>query len=191
MATRSSAKLLHSKSYAETRKHAETSLRLRRTKKISGGGINILYFTVQRLYSFWALIWSSEKWHQCRVTISLPKVTASLRFEETRVGGGRRTQVKARGGDRWARRKSDTTCIFLPAQQFSCWFLLLSHVLQCVGGDWVSWPWDGESTTSTGTEHLHWPFRKVMSKHNAYYSCDILYKYCNTGHVQCHHVCSL
>lgn len=62
MATRSSAKLLHSKSYAETQKH--------------GGGISILYFTVQRLYSFWALIWSSEEWHQCRVTISLPRVTA-------------------------------------------------------------------------------------------------------------------
>lgn len=190
MATRSSAKLLHSKSYAETRKHAETSLRLRRTKKISGGA-SIYYILLCKDCTPFELSFGAQRSDTSAESPFLsPRLQPAFALKR-RVGGGRRTQVKARGGDRWARRKSDTTCIFLPAQQFSCWFLLLSHVLQCVGGDWVSWPWDGESTTSTGTEHLHWPFRKVMSKHNAYYSCDILYKYCNTGHVQCHHVCSL
>lgn len=139
MATRSSAKLLHSKSYAETQKH--------------GGGASVYYILLCKDCTPFELSFGAQ-----RIDTSAESPFLSPRLQPgTWVGGGR-AQVKAQGGDRWARRKSDTTCIFLPAQQFSCWFLLLSHVPQCVG---VSWPWDGASTT-TGAER--WPFRKVMNK---------------------------
>lgn len=187
MATRSSAKLLHSKSYAETRKHAETSFRLRRTKKISGGGWGHQYII---FYCAKIVLLLSSHLELRGVTPVQshhfsPQGYSQPSLWRDKSGWRKKNSSKSTGRRARSEEKERHHLHFPPCSAIQLLvFIIVTCSSMCRGRL-------GQLTLRWREHNNHWPFRKVMSKHNAYYSCDILYKYCNTGHVQCHHVCSL
>lgn len=107
--------------------------------------VSKLYFTLQRLYSFWGLIWSSEErglvWKKIQsefATISLPKVTARSEifpshWKKTRVGGRRRTPVKAqKEAGEWRERATPLAFSALPSDSAVCFFYW--HIFFSVSG---------------------------------------------------------
>lgn len=115
--------------------------------------------------------------------------------EKTRVGGRRKTRVKAKEQVEKKREKEAPLAFSsLLTKQFSFWFFYWHMFIQHFRVNRVSWPWDGESTTTTDTEQLHCSLGRGRDKHNAYtaeININILYKHCDKGQVQCHQVCTL
>lgn len=154
MATRSSAKLLRSKSYAQPHEHHSGSDAHPPTR-ISGH---------HHQYIIFHRVWRSHWSFKTAFKVSCLKCDApraeSPGHHFTRPQVCKKTSLAVKiqewaveEGEHQNEEKANTTSIFLPAKRFSWWFFYW-HFLQCVKVNQVSWSCDGESTTTTGTEHL-------------------------------------
>lgn len=108
MATRSSAKLLHSKSYAETRNHADTH---------THAGWWWLYCA--EIAHIWALTWSSEE--KCLFSNMIRVQSHHLRLPKVTAISTRWKKMMKNCWERGEGVMPQPFFFLLAAKQFSCW----------------------------------------------------------------------
>lgn len=217
MATRSSAKLLHSKSYAETHTYPRTCRSGSPTHRFQGA-IRILHGNRTSFeLSLGAFKLNSQKgclvWnvtpvqsHPVATSLgprlqpqtedpSLWKDTSGWKEKKLQWKQVKKKKRRRREGDQ-ERGESETPLLFssLLTKQLSSW-LFYWHMFFSVSGstgsaDLEMWRAQQPLAPNTFTA-LSGEERNKHNAHTAAININVLYKYCNIGQVQCHHVCAL